>query len=218
MNKKRILTYLIIILITLSIVLINNKRTMKPKPKEEIKIEEKIDKQEETKEIEPVIEEQVPKEKTVEEKKVEPKKEVKKEETKKVEKKEVKPTTPSKPYTPSKPSTPSNPTTITYTCPSGYKLNGTKCIDTISATLTCPNGYTNYSYNGLSGCVNLSEGYVTTDRTCKSGEGILLEIHLGEPDVEKCLPVHQNSYYKCPNGYKLENNNMCTKTIDATKK
>lgn len=87
--------------------------------------------------------------------------------------------------------------TITYTCPSGYTLSGTKCVKstesivtaTIKKTYTCPTGYT---YSG---------------GTCKKG-------YISTVDATKTVT------YSCPSGYAL-NGSVCykttTTTIDATK-
>ena len=80
--------------------------------------------------------------------------------------------------------------TTTYTCPSGYVLNGTSCVYTINSTITtgsksytCPSGYV---LNGTS-CVYTINSTVTTG----------------------------SKSYTCPAGYTL-NGTKCSKTINAT--
>ena len=109
----------------------------------------------------------------------------------------------------------SRPVTITYSCPDNYQLNGTKCYTSKIATQVCPRGTTEYAYNGLSGCVILSEGIETVDGTCPSGQGLIKEIHLGGPDVFKCFTLYDKEY-TCDDGFTLSGSN-CIKTIDATK-
>ena len=49
--------------------------------------------------------------------------------------------------------------TITYSCPSGYSLNGKKCISVINANYKCPENTTDYSNEGIPSntyCVNLN--------------------------------------------------------------
>ncbi len=106
---------------------------------------------------------------------------------------------------------------ITYSCPKGYNLNGTKCTITVAATYTCPDNTHDYSNDGIprdTYCVNLSEGYYTED-TCPSGYGLLAEISLGSPTKYKCMPLHKKIYV-CNSGYIL-NGTKCTKTINANK-
>lgn len=109
--------------------------------------------------------------------------------------------------------TPESPTTpiITYSCPNGYTLNGTKCTTTIDANLVCPDNTTESINNS---CINLSEGYETPTEECPSGNILIKIISIGVPDKYNCYPAH-SKIYKCDNGYTLSNN-KCTKTINAT--
>ena len=109
--------------------------------------------------------------------------------------------------------TPESPTTpiITYSCPNGYTLNGTKCTTTIDANLVCPDNTTESINNS---CINLSEGYETPTEECPSGYILIKIISIGVPDKYNCYPAH-SKIYKCDNGYTLSNN-KCTKTINAT--
>lgn len=101
-----------------------------------------------------------------------------------------------------------------YSCPGGYTLSGTQCISTIGASLTCPEGKHEFSDGNVSGCVNLSEGYITEDGTCPAGYGVIRMISFGAPDQYRCLPVYQKVYI-CPDGYSLSNT-TCTSIIAAT--
>ena len=59
----------------------------------------------------------------------------------------------------SAPSTNSNSTVTpkpTYSCPNGYQLNGTKCVETINAKYGCPSGM-HESVNNM--CIKFDEGY-----------------------------------------------------------
>ena len=231
-KKKRIVLIILLLLLLLlvfSIIVFSNNGKKKEKIKEETKVEEKIEntqdnivpkKEEPKKEIieEQPIEEQKEEQKTEEPKKVEPKKEeTKKEATTPPKKKTDKPKTTTEPKkeetTPKEPVEPSTPP-VSYTCPSGYTLNGTKCSTTVNATLECPSG-TNEG-GEPQGCFKFSEGYEVEGTTCPKGQVGLLQISLGSPDKYFCYPSY-NKVYTCEQGYTLSGT-KCIKTIDATKK
>lgn len=217
MNKKKIIIIISIIVLLLLIlttifVIAHNKNNKKQEIKEEPKIEEKIEIPEEKEEKIEVPEE-------TEEPKVEEKKEeVKKEEPKKETTKPSTPTKPTKPSEPTKPTTPTQPTTptVTYTCPNGYTLNGTKCSITVDAVLDCPSGKHSSSDGNLSGCIDFNEGFETQD-SCPSNHIQIKMITLdGTPSKYYCYPVHPK-VYTCEQGFTLSGT-KCTKTINATKK
>ena len=108
------------------------------------------------------------------------------------------------------PQTPTTPT-ITYSCPNGYTLNGTKCTTTVDASLVCPDNTTESTNDS---CINLSEGYESQSEECPSGYIMIKMIGIGIPDKYMCHPAH-SKVYRCESGYTLSNN-KCTKTIDAT--
>jgi len=217
-NKKIIIGILLIILlliIALTIIFLNKKEDNNKSNNTEAKevIEKETiseDKQEELKE------ETTPPEEIIEEKKEEKKEEVKEEE----KKEKAKPATipePKKEEKAIEPLTPSvTPPPIEYTCPSGYTLNGTKCIQTIDASLQCPEKTYEFSDGTTTGCINLSEGVPAEEETCPSNYGRLAMISLGQETTYNCFPLYEK-VYTCESGYTL-NNNKCTKTIDAIKK
>jgi len=100
----------------------------------------------------------------------------------------------------------------TYSCPSGYSLNGTQCTSIIDANYGCPSNTTEYTGGA---CINFSEGYDTDSDTCPSGYGSLKIINWGAPDTYKCYLLHQK-IYTCSGDYSLYNGNKCIKTISAT--
>ena len=109
------------------------------------------------------------------------------------------------------------PPVITYTCPEGYVLNGTKCTSTISSNYVCPPNTHDYGSADIprdTYCINLSEGYEIDTDSCPSGYGILAIIGFGVPDKYKCFPLH-NKIYVCDDGYQL-NGTSCIKEIDAS--
>ena len=109
------------------------------------------------------------------------------------------------------------PPVITYTCPEGYVLNGTKCTSTINANYVCPPNTHDYGSADIprdTYCINLSEGYEIDTDSCPSGYGILAIIGFGVPDKYKCFPLH-NKIYVCDDGYQL-NGTSCIKEIDAS--
>ena len=213
-NKKIIIGILIIILlliIILTIFFLNKKEDNNKNDNTETKevIEKGTiseDKQEEQKE------ETTPPEEIIEEKKEEVKEEEKKEKAKpatipehKKEEIAVEPLTPSV-----------TPPPIEYTCPSSYTLNGTKCVQTIDASLQCPEKTYEFSDGTTKGCINLSEGVPAEGETCPSNYGRLAMISFGQETTYNCFPLYEK-VYTCESGYTL-NNNKCTKTIDANKK
>ena len=109
------------------------------------------------------------------------------------------------------------PPVITYTCPEGYVLNGTKCTSTISSNYVCPPNTHDYGSADIprdTYCINLSEGYEIDTDSCPSGYGILAIIGFGVPDKYKCFPLH-NKIYVCDEGYQISGTS-CIKEIDAS--
>lgn len=100
----------------------------------------------------------------------------------------------------------------TYSCPSGYSLNGTQCTSIIDANYNCPSNMAEYAGGA---CINFSEGYDTDSDTCPSGYGVLKIINWGAPDTYKCYLLHQK-IYTCSGDYSLYNGSKCIKTISAT--
>ena len=99
---------------------------------------------------------------------------------------------------------------ITYSCPEGYQLNGTQCIQTIAARRECPAGTTEYSNTY---CINLSEGSDSDSDSCPNGYGVLTIIGWGTPDTYQCFPLHEKMYV-CDDGFQL-NENQCIRLIQA---
>ena len=116
--------------------------------------------------------------------------------------------------TPSPPNVPSVPQLV-YSCPEGYMLSGTLCTSTIEATFDCPNGLTAFSDGTVSGCINTSEIYTPTGGSCQPGEGTLMQIQIGGPSTNQCVPIRGQKTYMCPNGYTLSGT-TCTSVIPAT--
>ena len=123
--------------------------------------------------------------------------------------------------------------TKTYTCPNGYKLNGTKCTITTAATDDCPSGYS-WSTK-VSKCVvqtatvpgdcpsgykwseKISKCYVTTDKI----EGCSVEgygkIGNGECGKQPVNPSAQNNKELCEHyGMKLGKNGYCYSDVMST--
>lgn len=116
---------------------------------------------------------------------------------------------------PVQPITPPEPV-ITYSCPNGYILEGTKCKMEIDANYVCPNNTHDYANDNIPRdkyCVNLSEGY-ETEEECPSGYEVMRIIGFGIPDQYKCLPLY-DKIFTCDEGYSL-NGTKCIKLIDAT--
>lgn len=118
----------------------------------------------------------------------------------------------------SAPSTNSNSTVTpkpTYSCPNGYQLNGTKCVETINAKYGCPSGM-HESVNNM--CIKFDEGYeVNKEHKCPSGETMIhMTGFMGTADKYECYPLHKKEY-SCPSDYIL-GGEKCTKTINATNK
>ena len=103
------------------------------------------------------------------------------------------------------------PSKPTYSCPSGYELKGTKCVDTIAAE-GCP-GMVD---RGGDMCIIFSEGHEVEGTSCPSGEIGLRISSFDGPDKYECYLIHKK-HYSCPSDYVLSGA-VCTKTIDATKK
>ena len=115
-----------------------------------------------------------------------------------------------------KPVEPSAPT-ITYSCPSGYTLNGTKCTSIIDANHVCPENTYDYSNEGIprdTYCVNLSEGYQSDTNSCPDNYGVIAVLGFGTPTTYQCLPLHEK-IYTCPEGYSLDGS-KCTSIVEAT--
>ena len=105
--------------------------------------------------------------------------------------------------------------TITYTCPSGYTKNGSKCTKTTtidgtpSTSYSCPNGGTRDG----SKCTLTASPSITTVYTCPSGY---------TKSGSTCTKVYDATgtpgagSYSCPNGGTL-NGTKCTITRDADK-
>lgn len=113
----------------------------------------------------------------------------------------------------------------TYSCPSGYTKNGTKCIksdkNTIESTknvsYSCPSGYTKNGDKCIKSSTSTIDATKNVSYSCPNGY---------TKDGEKCYKTTNNSVdatanttYSCTNGYKL-NGTSCTKstisTINAT--
>ena len=108
-----------------------------------------------------------------------------------------------------------NPVTVTYSCPEGYILNGTKCFSTVDANYVCPPNSTDYSNNDIPRdkyCVNLSQGYESETDSCPSGYGLVSIISFGGPTKYSCLPLLEK-IYTCDEGDILEGT-KCIKIID----
>ena len=228
MKKKKVILIFIILLIALTstvlfVVLEKKELSEKPSNKKEI-IKEDFIKKEDTK-VDNTVEEEKPVE---EEKSTE----------------EVNPITESKPTTSntqtntqtntqrpnnnnsnsnnsngggSTPSTPNIPPVQqpVYSCPGGYTLSGTICTSTIEASFDCPNGLTSFSDGTVSGCINTSEIYTPAGGSCQPGEGTLMQIQIGGPSTNQCVPIRGQKTYMCPNGYTLSGT-TCTSVIPAT--
>ena len=224
MKKKKVILIFIILLIALTstvlfVVLEKKELSEKPSNKKEI-IKEDFIKKEDTKEDNTVEEEKpVEEEKSTE---------------------EVNPITEGKPTTSntqtntqrpnnnnsnsnnsngggSTPSTPNIPPVQqpVYSCPGGYTLSGTICTSTIEASFDCPNGLTSFSDGTVSGCINTSEIYTPAGGSCQPGEGTLMQIQIGGPSTNQCVPIRGQKTYMCPNGYTLSGT-TCTSVIPAT--
>ena len=117
----------------------------------------------------------------------------------------------------STPSTPNIPPVQqpVYSCPGGYTLSGTICTSTIEASFDCPNGLTSFSDGTVSGCINTSEIYTPAGGSCQPGEGTLMQIQIGGPSTNQCVPIRGQKTYMCPNGYTLSGT-TCTSVIPAT--
>ena len=117
----------------------------------------------------------------------------------------------------SAPSTPNIPPVQqpVYSCPGGYTLSGTICTSTIEASFDCPNGLTSFSDGTVSGCINTSEIYTPAGGSCQPGEGTLMQIQIGGPSTNQCVPIRGQKTYMCPNGYTLSGT-TCTSVIPAT--
>lgn len=107
---------------------------------------------------------------------------------------------------------------VTFTCPTGYTLTGTKCVQsneqiltaTIKKVYTCPSGYT---YNGGT----CKKGYISTvdptkkvTYTCPSGYSIsgttCYKTSTTTVDATKTIK------YSCDDGYVI-NGTQCTRTV-----
>lgn len=109
---------------------------------------------------------------------------------------------------------PSNPTpTVTYHCPDGYSLEGTKCKITTNIQTICPDGYWDYQ-DGLCINVNSNDSYeVQENETCAEGYGYLTLSQLFGPSTYHCYPV-TSKIYTCPDGYQMTGDS-CIQIIDA---
>lgn len=102
----------------------------------------------------------------------------------------------------------------TYSCPAEYVLDGTQCISSYPATLVCTEGRHDFSDGIISGCVNLSEGYIAEEGTCPEGYGELKIISFGAEPKYQCLPVYPKEL-GCLDDYNLQGSS-CLKIIPAT--
>ena len=78
-----------------------------------------------------------------------------------------------------------------------------------------PNGLTSFSDGTVSGCINTSEIYTPAGGACQPGEGTLMQIQIGGPSTNQCVPIRGQKTYMCPNGYTLSGT-TCTSVIPAT--
>ncbi len=109
--------------------------------------------------------------------------------------------------------TPNEPT---YTCPTGYTLNGSYCVkytdatEEVVTTYTCPSGYTKNSDNKCYRTYDATYVPGADDYTCPNG-GTLGSNH-------KCTittSATADTTYTCPSGY-TKNGTSCYKVYDAT--
>jgi FtsZ-interacting cell division protein ZipA len=107
---------------------------------------------------------------------------------------------------------PSN--TITYKCPSNYRLDGTNCIHEVNANRDCPKGLAGPVKDNK--CINLSDPnkYETKEDNCPSTHYFLAMTSLFEDPKYYCYPLY-DTIYTCEDGYTL-NGNKCIKVIKAT--
>jgi len=101
-------------------------------------------------------------------------------------------------------------------CPNEFTLENNKCTKTIDAVKTCPPNMADVGGEDIPQdeyCINLSEGYETTDLTCPDNYTIMKIITLGSPDKYRCIPLHKKEY-KCEDGYTLHDTNKCTISIN----
>ena len=103
--------------------------------------------------------------------------------------------------------------TITYTCPSGYTKNGSKCTKTTtidgtpSTSYSCPNGGTRDG----SKCTLTASPSKTTVYTCPSGY-----TKTGEGENTKCSKTVQGEgNYYCEDASAVLTGNKCVKTVEG---
>ena len=94
---------------------------------------------------------------------------------------------------------------VTYTCPEGYKLEGTTCMITIEPTKSCINGMEEYAGGGLAGCIRPNSGSSGVKGECLDGQA---------KKKDQCFELYSYTY-SCPEGYNYKNRS-CIRVIDAT--